>query len=91
MIVVINLKDLIIPILFILTIFIYVIYLIVSAIINRLFKHNCYDCKYYKLDNVAGAGDRCWYKCAKLNRVDAHSFNDKINYKKCKYFEEDEK
>lgn len=51
--------------------------------IDSKFKKNCFTCKYYKLSNVAGFGDVCWYKCEKNNVEDRHSMNDRIHYVKC--------
>lgn len=90
MVIVIDIKDFIIPVIFILCLIIYSVYLIIRSILNK-FKHNCYKCKHYKLNDVASVGDCCWYKCTKLDRVDRHSFNDKEIYKKCNYYEEDTK
>lgn len=52
-------------------------------------KKNCYECKYYKLNDVASCGDCCWYKCAKHNRKDnGVSMNEKVHLERCKDFKE---
>jgi hypothetical protein len=52
-------------------------------------KKNCYECKYYKLDDVASCGDCCWYKCSKHNRKDnGVSMNERVHLERCKDFEE---
>lgn len=80
----------------------FVIILIVSFIIGFIigrikawydvkFKKNCFDCKYYYLQDVAGAGDCCWYNC-KLHseyHKDRHSMNDRYIYRKCEDFEKE--
>lgn len=53
---------------------------------KKKFKKNCYDCKYYKLHDVASCGDGCEYKCSKTNRIDRHSMNDRTHYEKCRQF-----
>ena len=60
---------------------------------TKVFKthHNCFDCEYYKLHNVAGAGDKCWFKCYKFDRIDDHSMNDNEQWKRCKYYQAKEK
>lgn len=71
--------------------------LIVGSIIHvivdtfrKIGKKNCYECKYYVLDDVAGAGDCCWYRCKKHNRRDnGVSMNTREHYEKCKDFKGD--
>ena len=55
------------------------------------FKKNCFKCKYYKLDDVASFGDKCWYRCHKHNRVDDHTMNCSYNFIKCDDYEEVDK
>lgn len=47
---------------------------------------NCYNCYYYKLDDVAPYGDHCWYKCTKHNRRDSTTMNCRKHYEKCSDF-----
>ena len=78
---------------------IFIIILIIGGIIcikdwlqQKVFKthHNCFDCKYYRLHDVASYGDKCWYKCNKLDNIDSHSMNDRAQIRKCKYYEQDD-
>lgn len=79
-------RDFGIPIIIIVIfIFIFIVSLVIE-LFNKLFKKNCYDCKYYKLDDVAGCGDACWYKCSKNNRIDRTTMNQREHYEKCKKF-----
>ena len=56
------------------------------------FRKNCYRCKYWKLDRVAGSGGICWYKCDKKclkeNEIE-QEMNDREYYVKCNQFEEE--
>lgn len=84
-----DLGDIIAVLLMLIIILCFVINLIYNKI-KRLGKKNCYKCKYYKLHDVASAGDCCWYKCIKKERIDnGCSFNNSEHYEKCKLFEED--
>lgn len=69
-----------------------IINLIYNFITRKLLKthHNCFKCKFYKLYNVASVGDRCCYKCDKLNQINDHTMNDHEYWKKCRYFKEEE-
>lgn len=71
-------------------IILYVLLYILISFIKSLFCKNCFKCKHYKLYNVAGSGDCCWYRCDKLDITNSHSMNDTVYYKKCKYYEEEE-
>lgn len=63
-----------------------VIFSIVQEI-KKIGKKNCYECKHYKLDNVASCGDCCWYRCIKHNRKDnGVSMNEEEHYERCKDF-----
>ena len=54
---------------------------------KKIGKKNCYECKHYKLHDVASCGDGCWYKCTKHNRKDSCvSMNETEHYEKCKFF-----
>ena len=69
--------------------FIYLIIIIIKSLIDRNFKKNCFECKYYYLEDVAGAGDCCWYNCKiyKEYHKDRHKMNDRYKYRKCKDFD----
>lgn len=73
---------------------IFIVAFIISFIIGWLkakydlkHKKNCFKCKYYKLDDVASCGDKCWYRCNKYNRIDDHSMNNHYNFVKCDNYE----
>jgi len=57
--------------------------------ISNLFKKNCYKCKYWKLDGVAGSGGIAYYRCDKgnLNHKVTQDFNEDAHYEKCDKFE----
>lgn len=76
---------------FIFDIIFYGLYLVVFNFYNHKFKNNCFECKHYYLQDVAGAGDCCWYNCRIHNEYhkDRHSMNDKCMYRKCKDFEKE--
>ncbi len=61
---------------------------IVCKISNK-FKKNCFNCKHYKLSNVASAGDTCWYRCSKTQKENMHSMNDKEHFEKCSEYKEE--
>ena len=67
-----------------------IIFSVISSIvqeIKKIGKKNCYECKHYKLDNVASCGDCCWYRCTKHNRKDdGVSMNETEHYERCKDF-----
>lgn len=66
-----------------------VIYATIKTICD-IGKKNCYDCKYYKLDDVASCGDCCWYRCTKHDRKDnGTSINTRTHLERCKDFKED--
>ena len=68
-----------------------IIYIIIKSILD-IGKKNCYECKHYTLDNVAGCGDCCFYKCKLYNRKDdGVSFNETTHLERCKAFEEKER
>lgn len=61
-----------------------IIYTIIKSICD-IGKKNCYECKYYKLDDVASCGDCCWYRCTKHNRKDnGVSMNERVHLERCK-------
>ena len=84
--IVINLIDIIIISIILLIIAISIIKIIIEEI-KKIGKKNCYDCKHYKLDNVASCGDCCWYRCTKHNRKDnGVSMNETEHFERCKDF-----
>lgn len=80
----------ILALLFLLVIILF-IYAIIDSWIDKHFRKNCYKCKYWKLSNVAGFGDKCWYKCNKncLKEEISQGMNDREYYVKCNKFEEE--
>ena len=60
---------------------------IIKCEIDRKYKKNCFECKYYKLHSVASCGDSCKYKCSLKNIYCNHSFNDRVKLTKCENFE----
>lgn len=65
-----------------------VIYATIKTICD-IGKKNCYECKYYKLYDVASCGDGCWYKCTKCDRKDnCVSMNERVHLERCKDFKE---
>lgn len=82
-----TLGDIIGIVVLILFIILSIVYFIVQEI-KKIGKKNCYECKYYKLDNVASCGDCCWYRCTKYNRKDdGTSMNTREHYEKCNCFD----
>lgn len=82
----IDLKDILAVSLIIIFAIIYIIITIINALFN-IGKKNCYYCKYYELDDVAGCGDCCWYRCTKHNRKDGGtSMNTREYLERCKDF-----
>jgi len=81
----------VLALLFLLVIILF-IYAIIDSWIDKHFRKNCYKCKYWKLDRVAGAGGICWYRCAKKclkeNEIE-REMNDREYYVKCNKFEEE--
>lgn len=81
-----NIKDILIIIIVVLIVIYFIVRVIIEKI-KKVSKKNCYKCKYYKLHSVASAGDCCWYKCVKKERIDNRcSFNNNEHYEKCKCF-----
>lgn len=60
-----------------------------KSLYDRVFKKNCFDCKYWDLYNVASYGDGCDYKCSKTGHQTPHmiSSNCRTYFRKCKNFE----
>lgn len=77
-----------IPLIILLITILYIIILFIKHKIDIKLKRNCFDCRYYKLFDVASVGDSCRYKCSLKDRYDYHSMNDKYNLVKCKEFKE---
>ena len=68
-----------------------IIYITIKLILD-IGKKNCYECKHYELDNVAGCGDCCFYRCKLYNRKDKGvSLNESTHLERCKEFEEKER
>ena len=65
-----------IPLIIFLAILFYLIMLTIKHKIDTKFKKNCFNCKYYKLHDVASFGNSC-----------RHNFNDRTKLTKCKEFE----
>lgn len=82
----IKLRILLPIIVFILILFC-LIMLTIKHSIDLKFKKNCFNCKYYKLHDVASVGNSCRYKCTLKNRYDRHNMNNRIKFTKCKEFE----
>lgn len=84
--VIISIRDIITFVVIGLAIIISIITTIIEEI-KKNRKKNCYECKYYKLDDVASCGDCCWYRCTKHNRKDnGVSMNEEEHYERCKDF-----
>ena len=67
-----------------------IIYAIIKTICD-IGKKNCYECKYYELDDVASCGDCCWYRCTKYDRKDnGVSMNERVHLERCKDFKRGE-
>ena len=75
------------PIIVFLSILFYLIILIIKHSIDIKFKKNCFNCKDYKLHDVASFGNSCRYKCTLKKRYYRHNFNDRTKLTKCKEFE----
>lgn len=87
--IIVDLKDIIAFGLIIGFVIIGLIYAVIKTILD-IGKKNCYDCKHYKLDGVAGCGDCCWYRCMKHNRKDeGTSMNTRAHLERCKDFEKE--
>ena len=74
----------------IIIIIINILWILLSVIkykIDRKYKKNCFECKYYKLHSVASCGGRCRYKCTLKNTYCNHGFNDRVKLTKCENFE----
>ena len=56
------------PIIVFLSILFYLIILRIKHSIDIKFKKNCFNCKYYKLHDVASFGNSCRYKCTLKKR-----------------------
>lgn len=88
----ITFKDIIWIIIFglcILWILIWIIFNIIRNWFGKKFQKNCFECKHYKLHDVASYGGVCWYKCGIKPEIERrHDFNDKVEYCSCKEFKE---
>lgn len=93
--VVITLSDIIGIGVFIFFVIIILLCLIVGFISN-IYKekskkwHNCFECKHYYCRDVASFGGISFDKCKITGVEDRHDFNDSVEYRKCKNFENKE-
>ena len=47
--------------------------------------HNCFECKFWKLNDVSSAGGKCYYICERKPSIEeGFDFNEHIKYEKCK-------
>ena len=79
-----------IKLLFLIPLILFLLLLFILSIkykIDRKFKKNCFECKYYELHSVAPFGGNCKYKCTLKNIYCNHNFNDRVKLTKCKEFE----
>lgn len=68
---------------------------VISYIINTYKEkskkwHNCFECKHYYCRDVASFGGISYDKCEITGIEDRHDFNDSVEYRKCKNFENKE-
>ena len=75
--------KILIPLILILSILLIFIILLIKSKIDSKYKKNCFNCKYYKLQDVSS----CKYKCTLKNIYCNHNFNDRVKLTKCKEFE----
>ena len=75
--------KILIPLILILSILLIFIILLIKSKIDNKYKKNCFNCKYYKLQDTSS----CKYKCSLKNIYNNHNFNDRVKLTKCKEFE----
>ena len=63
-----------------------IIVIIYESIMNKFFRKNCYECKYYKFYSADAPGSNCKYICKKTEEIDINGLNDRCKYRKCKNF-----
>ena len=74
--------KILIPLILILSILLIFIILLIKSKIDSKYKKNCFNCKYYKLQDVSS----CKYKCILKNIYCKHKYNDRVKLTKCKEF-----
>ena len=83
--------KLLIPVVIILAVILAIVILAIKRKLDSRFKQNCYECKHYRLFDVASCGGRCRYKCSLKNRIDYNNINDDEKFIKCEDFEQKER
>lgn len=83
-----ELIELILIGLFIVGVIGYILYMIIADWFNKHFRKNCYKCKHWKLESVAGSGYNCCYICEKHNKAYAQEMNNHERYTNCKEYQE---
>ena len=68
----------------------YILYMVVVDWFNKHFRRNCYKCKYWELESVAGAGYGCCYICNKHKKAYAQEMNNHERYTNCKEYQEED-
>lgn len=76
----------ILPMIAILIVLIYIAVEMVKGFIDSKIKKNCFECKYYILNNFDSVGLGREYKCILKDRVDYNNANDRVNLFKCDGF-----
>lgn len=61
--------KLLIPVVIILAVILTIVILAIKRKLDSRFKQNCYECKHYRLFDVASCGGRCRYKCGLKNQI----------------------
>ena len=80
--------KLLIPVVIILAVILAIVILAIKRKLDSRFKQNCYECKHYRLFDVASCGGKCRYKCGLKNRIDYNNINDDEKFIKCNEFEQ---
>ena len=75
--------KILLPLIIFLSILFLLIILSIKYKIDTKLKKNCFNCKYYKLQDVSS----CKYKCILKNIYCKHNYNDRVKFTKCKEFE----
>ena len=83
--------KLLIPVVIILAVILAIVILAIKRKLDSRFKQNCYECKHYRLFDVASCGGKCRYKCIKKDRYDYCDINDDEKFIKCEDFEQKER
>ena len=74
--------KILLPLIIFLSILFLLIILSIKSKIDSKYKKNCFNCKYYKLQDVSS----CKYKCILKNIYCKHNYNDRVKLTKCKEF-----